>query len=299
MRLLYPRKESLLPVLCLLPALLLCWQAPAQAGESGTGERPSAPAVHEYTFGIFPYLPLVKLEGTFAPLALELSKALGRAVHYSSAATFEKFSCRLKDAEFDIAYIQPFDYVRIAAPAGYLPVAKRRTPLFALFVVKRENAFKGLHDLKGATVVFPPEESAMAYLGKAALIENGLRPERDMTVRYAKEHHSCLQQVAVGEAAACVTSEASLRAFDRALQEKLRVLEKTPDIPPVLFVVHKRVPPKDRKAIKQTLLKTTLSGVAPELRAPLAADGAKPFIAAAAADYEVVRRYAEVIAQEQ
>lgn len=264
-------------------------------GSVRAGQAAKGTDRHGYTLGIFPYIPLMRLEGTFAPLAAELGRALGRDMHFSSAENFEKFMDRLRNKEFDIAYIQPFDYIRIAKGAGYVPVARRREPLFAVFVVRKGSPFTALDDLKGKVIGMPPREGAMTHLGTTALIKAGLEPGKDITIKYAKEHHSCLQHLAIGEVDACVTSPAPLQAFDSKLQQTYRVLDRTPTIPPALFVVHKRVPKRERNIIRKTLLETTLSGASPELRAPLVQGTERPFIPAYDAEYRVVHKYMGLI----
>ncbi|MBC8318718.1 MAG: PhnD/SsuA/transferrin family substrate-binding protein [Desulfobulbaceae bacterium] len=87
-------------------------------------------AAEEYSFGCFPFLAPPTLEGIFSPMAAELSTALNRTIRYQSADSFDKFMDNLKAQQYDIAHIQPFDYVRIAGKAGYLPSAEEKGAYF-------------------------------------------------------------------------------------------------------------------------------------------------------------------------
>jgi phosphonate transport system substrate-binding protein len=278
-----------LNVLLFLLLLFLLATFPPDRAMAAAEEEPS------YSFGVFPFLPASRLVGTFAPIAAEVGQALHRRIHYQSASTFEKFMTRLEAEEFDIAFVQPFDYVRLGGPVGYIPVARRRESLSAVFVVREESAALTLVDLKGKTIAMAPEVAALSYLGKAALLEAGFQPGADVTIKYMQDHHSCLQQVVIGTAEACVTGRPALRLFENAMNLKLRILHETPAIPQMLFIVHPRVPATDREIIRTTLLATTLAGVDPGLRTLLMKNDETPFIPTTDADFGEVRRYWQVL----
>ncbi len=196
---------------------------------------------------------------------------------------------KLERQEFDIAFIRPFDYVGIAENAGYIPVAIRREPLSAIFVVKEESPLADLSDMRGKTIAMAPKEAALSYIGKAALLEVGLSPGDDVIIEHMKGHHSCLQQVLIGTASACVTGRPALRVFQNKMNIELKVLSETKKFPSMLFVVHSRVPESDRRLIEETLLNTTLSDVEPDLRTLLMKDNNPPFMSTANEDYDIIR----------
>jgi phosphonate transport system substrate-binding protein len=258
----------------------------AQAPQEITERRAGS-----YAFGVFPFLPAARLEAVFAPIGGELGRALRKEVSYRSAATYERFAARLANQEFDIAHIQPFDYVRIAAGSGYLPVAARNDILAAIAVVPDESPIRSLSDLKGAVVAMAPEVAATTYLGKLTLIRSGLDLRRDLSIRYFDDHHSCIHQALIGAAAACFTGIQSARLHQLRAGRKLRVIGQSPSIPQTLFVVHSRVSREDRETIRRTLLETTLQGLPPELSEFLSRNARRPFIPIQDADYDVVRQY--------
>lgn len=252
--------------------------------------EPAAETAPPLTFGVFPMLPAARLEAVFAPIAGDLGRALGRPVRFRSAASYAKFAERLAQAEFDVAHVQPFDYVRTAARSGYLPVAARNDVLAAVAVVPVESAVTEPAMLAGRIVAMPPAEAAVALLGKAALLEAGLDPTRDVTLRNFEDHHSCIHQAVIGVAAACFAGIQSARLYEATSGRRLRTIARSISIPQTVFVVHERLPPPERERIRQVLLGTRLEGLAPELAAFLAADTRQPFVPARDADYEVVRR---------
>ena len=114
---------------------------------------------------------------------------------------------------------------------------------------------------------------------------------KDVKIKYFEDHHSCIHQMMIGSAAACFTGIQSARLYEAKTGAKLRTIARSPSIPQTLFVVHSRVPWKDRETIRRTLLTSTLQGLAPELREFISRDAQQPFIPAEDSDYDIVRQY--------
>jgi len=266
-----------------LVALLVVAGAGATLAEEPAPGRPTA-----YTFGVLPMLPAARLEAAFAPIGGELRRALGREIRYRSAATYEQFADRLARQEFDIAHVQPLDYVRFAAPGGYLPLAARNDVLAAVAVVPDESPIATPQQLAGAVVALPPAMAVVTTLGQATLLASGI-DLRTVTFRHFDDHHSCIHQAVIGDAAACFTGLQSARLYEAKTGRKLRVIARSAAIPQTLFVVHRRVPERDREIILRTLLDTRLKGLDPDLAAFLTADAGRPFVPIRDADYDVVR----------
>lgn len=250
------------------------------------------PDKKEYFLGVFPYLPVAQLEGVFAPIAAEIGRATGKRIHFRSAPDFNSFMTRLERQDFDIAFIQPFDYVKIAAKVGYIPLAKRREPISAIFVVKEQSSLGTLHDLKGKKISMASEYAAISYIGKAILIDNGLLPGTDVSIDHMKGHHSCLQDVLIGHSSACVTGKPALRLFEDKMGIKMKILHETENsFPGTLFVVHQTVPKHDRIVIEKTILQTRLKEVDPVLRTLLMQNNNPPFETASDEDYNSIRQF--------
>jgi phosphonate transport system substrate-binding protein len=283
-----------------IPRLLLIlllvsfgWGSRALAAETDSPSSSSQP----YLFGSFPFLEQTTLEKIFSPIAAELSTALNKPIHYQSAATFEKFMSNLERQQYDIAHIQPFDYVSIAVKAGYLPVATRIEMLPAVFVVKEDSPLQNAQDLRGKILGLPPKVAAVSILAKAAMRESGLQPDKDVSLLYFKNHHSCMQGLLIGDIDACATGQRNKGLFEDKTQQPLRVILTSSEIPHTLFVVHQRVPAADRMIIQKTLLDTKLSGIDPKLRKiflPSTDKKGAYFRVIKDKDYDIVRHYLKI-----
>lgn len=276
-----------LALLLLMPVL-----APPVAVAAG----PLAPAgvSHEYVMGVFPFLPPSNLEAIFAPISAELSQAVGKPIRMRMTHSFDLFTNAIAEQKYDIVQMQPFDYLRVGKRSGYIPLVTRSERLYATFSVKSGSPVQGLRDLRGRVVGLPPETAAVSSLAVATLKSEGLRNERDYTLRYFPNHLACLQQLMIGTVASCATSAPAVRLFEAQYGITLNHIGKSYSIPHTMFAVHKRLPAADRAKIKAQLLATTLAGVDPKLRSLFIErdtnDPRSYFIPVTDRDYDVARQ---------
>jgi phosphonate transport system substrate-binding protein len=259
-------------------ALAFLWPA-AQAAEG-------APAAGEYMFGVFPHLPPRDLEEVFGPMAQDLSSHVGRRMVLASSTTFERFSESLDKGQYDVAFVQPFEYVRIAERYGYVPLATRTERLNGIVVVAKDSPMKSLADLKGKRLALPPESAAVSQLILRQVRQGGIHPGRDVAVTHHRSHVSCMQQVVIGEADACGTAAPSVRFFQNKMNVELKTIVTTRDIPSSLFVAHPRVPEKVRASIRERIVNWSNTDEGKKI---LKRGELTPFKYATDVEYDVVR----------
>ena len=275
-----PRALDSRTVLRLMLACLAALLLPAQAAPE-TQPRP-------YSLGIFPYMAPRQTLEFYGPVASGMQAALGHPVRLMSVPSFPDFSRAMAEQRYDIALVQPFDYLDAVEKQGFLPLAQLSVPLVSQFYVRDDSRYRSLEDLRGTTVAMPPPQTANARMTLRALYDNDLLPGRDLQVRYFNSHDSCIQQVWAGSASACGTARPPIQVFERRMQAKLRPIFDTPPIPHIVFVVHPRVPAEHRAKLQALLvgLSDTEEG-----RSRLKNLGFPGFVAPKPAEYEVMRNY--------
>ncbi len=232
------------PSHCLFPLLLAAALSPPAAHADRDG----------YVLGVFPFLASVHLEEIFAPLAARLAAETRAPIAFRSAADFDRFERAIQEARFDFAFVQPFDYVRFAAPAGYRPLARIAEPLVAVFSVRSDSAAASLSDLRGQRLGLPPPQAAVSILARDALLAAGLVPARDLQVEHMLTHDACLQALLSRSVDACVTADFALQYLEAGMEISLRRLAVTPSLPGPLFVAHERAPAALVAAVRTHLL---------------------------------------------
>lgn len=243
-----------------------------------------------YEFGVFPYLPLAKIQQLYAPISADFEAKLGRPVWLSSKSDYALFHEALNKETYDIALVHPFDYVDAHDKHGYLPLARREENLEALIVVRPDSPLTTIKDLAGKVLANPPAEAVVSYLTDLALQDAGINPKTGVKRDYGKNQFTCMQSVLIGTADACGTAEQAMLHFEKEKQMKtrFRILYRGKPSPPPLFVVHKRVPKKDRDILLKTILEWPSNEEGKKI---LGAGSFIPFTPARDADYEGVRRY--------
>jgi len=230
-------------------------------------------------FGIVPQQSAVKLLKAWGPLIKYLSTKTGRPIRFATAPTIGEFEKRCAAGEYDIAYMNPYHYVRFSKDPGYRVLAHQsHKQLTGIFVVRKDSDLSSLTDLEGATLHFPsPNAFAATLLTQAMLKRNGIR----FTPHYAGSHDSVYLNVARGLAESGGGVVRTFQVQPDVLRAQLRILAKTKGYTPHAFAVHPRVDKKLAASITRALL-----GLPPELRKNLKF---KPLKAAVDADYDDVR----------
>lgn len=245
-----------------------------------------ASTAEPYQLGVFPFLPPRELEDIFAPFAASIGQALGHEVQFNSTVSYLNFMERVDGSEYDIAFVQPFDYVRLADKYHYVPLAVVGERLFAVFVVKQGSPIKQVEDLKGKTVAMPPAVAAISRIAVLYLAEHGLKVGDNYMVTNHRSHSSCLQQVLIGAADACAAAMTPIQFIQQRMKVKFQEIARTREIPNTLFVANPRVPEADRRVILETIMSWPNSDMGKSM---LKRARMKPFMTINDKEYDVIR----------
>jgi phosphonate transport system substrate-binding protein len=243
-----------------------------------------------YTFGVFPYLSATSLESIYLPVSIEMSKALGKKVRFRTSTEYKIFFDKLKQQSFDIALIQPFWYPAAVDQYNYVPLVRYGEPLAARIIVLSNSPITTIDDLKGKIIATPPAIVPIVHLAKRALQDHGLNPEKDLQLKAFRTVDSCIKQVVIGNASACVAPNHAHSNIKHKIQTPMRLILESPGIPNISLVVHSRVPPEEREKIKNLLLSWGESG-SDARKKLLNSIGTNGFIPSNDGDYEVVRTF--------
>jgi len=205
-------------------------------------------------FGVFPFFPPAQLEDLFVPVAIDLSQTIGRPVQFRTRPSFAEFDEETVKQTYDLVYVQPFAYARLAHQSGYEAVARRSTPLSAVFITREDSPIKTIGDLRGKILATPPTSAAVTLLGLQLLMENQLQPGVDIKLDNRNSHFSCLRRIMIGKADACVTTSQPLRIFQKKSGAQFRTIAETKAIPATTFAIHRRVAPALRDKLVQRIL---------------------------------------------
>jgi len=240
-----------------------------------------------YKLGIFPYLPTARILKVYTPVAENFEKTLNTPVTLRTKPSYNKFIQALSKEKYDIAFVQPYDYINAHDNYNYLPLVRRSKPLRTVIIVKKDSKLENLSQLKGKVIATPAKHAAVSRITNMTLKDKGFDLANDVTRSYKKNHFACMQSVIIGEAAACGTAERALKHFnDVKMKDKFRVLHYAHEIPNSLFIIHKRIAPEVREKLIKSILNwpDTDSG-----KRILAGGKIIPMVRTKDSDYDVIR----------
>jgi len=213
----------------------------------------SAPAFAEtLSFGIVPQQSAKKLAKLWTPIFKHLSEKTGTTIRFATANNIPTFEKRVRNGDYDIAYMNPYHYTVFSQKPGYDAIARQKNKrIKGIVVVKKDSEIKSLEELDKHKLAFPsPAAFAASVLPRAKMEQNGMKIEP----KYVSSHDSVYLGVSKGF---FVAGGGVMRTFNNTapeVREKLRVLWTTPTYTPHAIAVHPRVKPETINKLKQALL---------------------------------------------
>ena len=156
----------------------------------------------------------------------ETGDGLTNQYTFSLAASADEVTPKLIQGELDMACV----------PANLAAVLYQKTEgqietlavntLGVLYIVENGNAVQSLSDLAGMTIVAAGKGSTPEYALRYLLSENGVDPDRDVTIDWKSEHSECVAALASGAATVALLPQ----PFVTVAQNKLADLRVALDL---------------------------------------------------------------------
>lgn len=212
--------------------------------------------------GVIPHLSTKLLLQKYGPLINYLKEELQRPVIINTAPNFRTFIERVKKGEFDIYLTAPTMAAYHEKHNNHWRLAKFSQKIQGAIIVADKSSYEKVADLKGKTVAAPDILAVVTALGEITLKENGILPDKDVNMIYTPSHNNSLQSVAEDKAEGAIVGYNIYRVISsRAkLRQPLRVLEKTRQIPHMMFMSPAHVSELEMEQFKTALLKFTAKG---------------------------------------
>ncbi len=209
-------------------------------------------AAETYSFAVVPQYEQRKLYAIWKPIVDEVSKRSGVDLKLVATLTVPDFEKELSKGSYDFVYANPYHILRESSRQGYVPLLRDKVPLRGVLVVRRDSPVKELAELDGKTLAIPSFNAVGASLLIRADLER-LHHVR-MNPQNVKTHTSVYLHVANGLAAAGGGVEKTLAEQDKAVQDALRVIYTTREMPSHPVAAHPRLPPAVRSRVEAAFL---------------------------------------------
>lgn len=240
---------------------------------------------NELTVGIVPQQSATALAAAWIPLLSEAAKRAGVKLAFRTAGDIPTFEERLKNGEYDIAYMNPYHYTVFSKAPGYRAFAREKDrKLVGIIVVAKDSPLREIAELNGKAVVFPaPAAFAASILPRSEFEQKNI----PIQAKYVNSHDSVYRGVAQGTFAAGGGIKRTLEAIDPAISSRLRILTSTPAYVPHAFAAHPRVDKATLDKVSTALFAMNTDETGRQLLEPLSFKGIE---AGQDKDWDEVRR---------
>lgn len=220
---------SLLLALSMLFALAACGTTstddPSSTG-AASGAQSTAPAAQDVTLNV------ATLKGPTGIGMVKLMKdakdgSTANKYNFTLAGAPDEITAKFIKGEFDIAAVP----VNLAATLynkmkGNVQVMAVNT-LGVLYILENGNSIHSISDLKGKTIYATGKGATPEYILNYLLEQNGIDPEKDVTIEYKSEHAELATLMASGKAEICMLPEPNVTSVLRENKDVHRALNLT------------------------------------------------------------------------
>ncbi len=271
--------KSLVPAVVLF--VLTAALNSAVAGKYSTKREKVKPL----TFAILPFLSPIALTKRFAPLRDYLSEKLGREVVIETASSYEAFTEKTDNGEYDFVLTAPHFTLMAIDSGKYDLRAAYLKKLQANVIVKTDSDVASVKDLAGKQIGVPPVKAIMTIAGILYLEGKGLVADKAAHYKAYKSHNAAMLAAVSGEVDAAIASNFQVQSqIQKGLP--IRIVGETRTYPGMGLLTARRLPEKIKDGFEEALVSMTENeqgkSVLKEIRYP----GYKP---AKSADFEPAR----------
>ncbi len=209
----YFGRRILLPVLCFLVLL-------ASAG-CGSSQRQPTPAPVDnrqvLRIGACPVESVEKTHDQLAQFMDYLEKKTGYKVELTVTNDYRSVIDGMRKQEVDVAWLGPFSYIIAHKEAEAIAFAgsesaKGGRVYHSRLITHPETGIENVTQLRGHRIAFTDPDSTSGFLiPKAALIKNGLDPDKDLTTVFLGHHDAVVLAVKKRTVDAAAVSSIILR----------------------------------------------------------------------------------------
>ena len=222
------------------------------------------------------------------PLTTYLSKELGVAVNLKLSPNMGAAINEAANANVDLAYLTPVAYLKAHDKGNAKIIAKTvtngKSSFQLMIVVKEDSPIKTIEGLAGKSFAFGDPK---ALLQRAVVVNSGIELEQFKDYKFIGHYDNIARAVAIGDFDAGILKDTTAFKWQN---KGLRILYRSPDLPPYNIAVTSRVSDDMANKLKNAFLK--LDGKTPEHLQVIKALDKKydGFADTSDAEYDIVRK---------
>jgi phosphonate transport system substrate-binding protein len=204
------------------------------AGEASAGTPYDTPL----RFGIVPFNSAAALSRIHRPLNRHLSAMLQRSVAFYTSVDHAVFFKDASAGVFDLMVVSPH-FVPFLVKNGFVPLARYRSEIDIVLVMRRDFTFNSLSDLRDKRLGFPDRLSFTTINSMLWLGQRGMEAGRDFSVQLQPSLNAAVTAVAVEKLDMAITATSAFNQLSPDVRARLKTrrLNETPQ--PSLMILAK------------------------------------------------------------
>ena len=204
-------------------------------------------------FGLAPYLSPSALVKAHQPLLEYLERSLQRPIIVLTAPDFKSFLERAGQGRYDFYFTAPHFAALAESRYRHRRLCRWSGELYGLVLVAKDSTYQRIEDLRGKIVAEPGELAGIALLGDLLLVDHGLQPGKDVTIRNTT-HNNALLSATEGYVDATITAIMVYQSLDDKSKNQYRTIAQTQHMPAPMFMAGSTLPEAEYQAAKSALL---------------------------------------------
>jgi len=169
-----------------------------------------------------------------------LANETGLSFQFEPANSQLDFELKLAKGYYDLAYINPLQFIAFHDYPGYKAVTKRKAqPIRSIIFVKHHGPILSLTELRGATIAFP---GLLNFPASVVPRESLQRLNVDIVPRFLASERQVFYEVTQGFFIAGAGTQAGFDAQPQEIRNGLKIIWTSPGFTPHAFVAHPRIP---------------------------------------------------------
>lgn len=211
-------------------------------------------AAENLVFGVYPYLSSSQIASHHFLLRDLIARTLGRPVSLVSAPDQQTFAERTRQGEFDIVLTAPHLGRLAEQRDGWQRVAQSGYQTEIVVLARSDGELQQLADLRGRTLTVAAPDSLDYQIVAAALTQQELTLERDVTAVAAPTFSAVMYALTRGMADAGATSKRLWNMASGSQRAAAKEIYLSPPAPGFFVMAHPRLDSAALQSLRQALM---------------------------------------------
>lgn len=206
------------------------------------------------TLGIFPYVSTSKLITHNNIIRQHINNTTKYNISLVSSKNIPTYIRNLKEFKYDIVFSAPHLARYIEKNYHYKRIVMTTHDIKGIYISKKESPIAAISDFKGKVVALTSPKTIIHQMAMEHLIENGIDPEKDITIKPVKTFNNAIYDVLNNYSDVAVTGIKIWKKMPGKIKNKLKIISQTKPTAGFMILARPTMKQSTLSAIQSSLL---------------------------------------------